>query len=135
MASGNLAAGDLVSNAASRLWVLGGDAGTVVGVLKAASGQTGDLLQLKNNAGTNLLYVQAAGHLNFGEAVDLRFGSTTGTKIGTATTQKLGFWNAAPAVQPTNVANPTGGAIIDAESRTAIDAILSRLETIGIFAA
>lgn len=27
--------------------------------------------------------------------------NTTGVKIGTTTTQKLGFWNAAPIVQPT----------------------------------
>lgn len=35
------------------------------------------------------------------DAVNLVFGTTTGTKIGTSTTQKIGFWNAAPIVQPT----------------------------------
>ena len=69
------------------------------------------------------------------DALDFVFGSTTGTKIGTATTQKIGFYNATPVVQPTNVTNPTGGATIDSEARTAIDAILTRLETLGLFAA
>jgi hypothetical protein len=73
--------------------------------------------------------------LTVADAYDFAFNSTTGTKLGTATTQKIGFFNAAPVVQQTNVANPTGGATIDAESRTAIDAILSRLETLGLFAA
>ncbi len=33
--------------------------------------------------------------------VNIVLGTTTGTKIGTATSQKLGFFNAAPVVQPT----------------------------------
>lgn len=32
---------------------------------------------------------------------NLIFSGTTGSKIGTATSQKIGFWNAAPIVQPT----------------------------------
>lgn len=39
------------------------------------------------------------------DAQDVVLNATTGTKIGTANTQKLGFWNAAPVVQPA-----TGGA-------------------------
>lgn len=35
------------------------------------------------------------------DATNIAVGSTTGTKIATATSQKLGFWNAAPIVQPT----------------------------------
>lgn len=41
------------------------------------------------------------GNLSLNDAVDIVLGTTTGTKIGTGTTQKLGFWNAAPIVQPT----------------------------------
>ena len=69
------------------------------------------------------------------DGVDMILGTSTGTKIGTATTQKLGFFNTTPVVQQTNVTNPTGGVVIDAEARTAIDAILSRIETLGLFAA
>lgn len=63
---------------------------------------------------------------------DLIFGTTTGTKIGTATTQKIGFWNVTPVVQQAHIADPTAGAVIDAEARTAIDSILAQLATTGM---
>lgn len=43
----------------------------------------------------------ASGDLQFADAKNIAFNATTGTKIGTATSQKMGFWNAAPIVQPT----------------------------------
>lgn len=42
----------------------------------------------------------AAGSLTLKDAFNIVLNATTGTKIGTATTQKLGFFNAAPVVQP-----------------------------------
>ena len=45
-------------------------------------------------------------------ALNLITDTTTGMKIGTATSQKLGFWNAAPIIQPTTAvagATRTGG--------------------------
>jgi hypothetical protein len=65
---------------------------------------------------------------------DLVTDTTTGTKIGTATTQKIGFYNATPVVRPATVADPTGGVMIDAESRTAINAIIDRLQELGLIA-
>jgi hypothetical protein len=41
------------------------------------------------------------GDTTWADAVNMVFNTTTGTKIGTATAQKIGFWNAAPIVQPT----------------------------------
>jgi hypothetical protein len=41
------------------------------------------------------------GDTTWGDAVNMVFNATTGTKIATATSQKIGFWNAAPIVQPT----------------------------------
>jgi hypothetical protein len=61
-------------------------------------------------------------------------GTTTGMKIGTATTQKLGFWNKAPVVQPAAVADASGGATVDTEARTALNALLARLRTTGLIA-
>ena len=61
---------------------------------------------------------------------DIALSATTGTKIGTLSSQKLGFWGATPAVQSTHVANPTDLATCI----TAITNILTRLETIGLFA-
>lgn len=62
------------------------------------------------------------------------FGTTTGTKFGTGATQKMGWWNATPVVQPTAVADASGGAVNDAEARTALNALLARLRTLGILA-
>jgi hypothetical protein len=66
--------------------------------------------------------------------VDVALGTTTGTKIGTGTTQKLGFYNATPIVQGASVADATGGATIDAEARTAINTLISRIEALGLIA-
>lgn len=61
-------------------------------------------------------------------------GTTTGTKIATATTQKLSFWNQTPVTQPTGISDVTGGAVVDAESRTAINSLIAKLESIGLLA-
>lgn len=69
-----------------------------IGVIASGAGDTP--LNLSGGAVT-------CGTITLGDAKDIAVGTTTGTKIGTATTQKLGFWNAAPAVQPAAVANLT----------------------------
>lgn len=69
------------------------------------------------------------------DGVDIALNTTTGSKIGTATTQKLGFWNTTPVVQPTHIADPAGGATVDAEARTAINAINAMLAATGLTAA
>jgi hypothetical protein len=71
----------------------------------------------------------------FSDTYNIATGTTTGTKIGTATTQKLGFWNTTPVVQPAHIADPSGGAVVDAEARTAINAILAWQATLGLTAA
>lgn len=74
------------------------------------------------------------GTLTLNEGVNIATGIATGTKIGTATSQKIGFFNKTPILQPSAVTAPSGGATIDAESRTAISAILTRLQNLGLFA-
>jgi hypothetical protein len=37
------------------------------------------------------------------DALNIATGTTTGTKIGTSTSQKIGFFNATPVVQPTEL--------------------------------
>lgn len=71
------------------------------------------------------------GDINFKNLVT---DTTTGTKIGTATTQKIGFYNATPIVQGSSVADAAGGATVDAEARAAINAVISRLEALGLIA-
>ena len=75
------------------------------------------------------------GAVTFNDAVNMVFDATTGTKIATATTQKLAFWNATPVVQPVHIVDATGGATVDAEARTAINAILAQMATLGLQAA
>jgi len=76
------------------------------------------------------------GYLEINDALygNIILGTTTGTKIGTSTSQKLAFWNATPIVQPATISDPSGGATVDAEARTAINTIIDRLQAIGLIA-
>jgi len=66
-------------------------------------------------------------------AVQLRNPADNATRIVIGATG-IGFFGAAEAAQPTAVADVSGGATVDAESRTAINALLARLRTLGIIA-
>jgi len=68
------------------------------------------------------------------DGANFALGTTTGTKFGTGTNQKLAFYNATPVDQPVTVADPTGGVTQDAEARTAINAIIDRLQELGLIA-
>lgn len=61
-------------------------------------------------------------------------GTLRGLKIGGAITDLLGFYGATPVDQPDTIADPTGGGTIDAEARTAINAIIDRLQELGLIA-
>lgn len=93
---------------------------------QAIAGDNRSIVTLHNAAGTRVTgwYVTATGGgrqfyqdstgatqidlvvgtgITLGNSHNLILGTTTGTKIGTAAAQKLGFWNAAPVVQPTGM--------------------------------
>ena len=80
------------------------------------------------------LTIDGNADFNFFDGSDFILGTTTGTKIGTSTSQKIGFYNATPIVQGASVADATGGVVIDAEARTAINALISRIEALGLIA-
>lgn len=61
-------------------------------------------------------------------------GTLRGLRIGGATTSLVGFYGATPVDRPDTVADPTGGATIDAEARTAIGLIIDRLQELGLIA-
>ena len=84
--------------------------------------------------GTPIALIMAPTVLTFPDAYNMAFNATTGTRIGTATTQKIGFYNATPIVQGASVADASGGATVDAEARTAINALISRIEATGLIA-
>jgi len=61
-------------------------------------------------------------------------GTLRGLKIGDASTALLGFYGATPVDRPDTVADPSGGGTIDTEARTAINAIIDRLQELGLIA-
>lgn len=69
------------------------------------------------------------------DARNFQFGKSNGTKFGTeggASGQKMSVFNANPVVQGATISDPAGGGTQDAEARTAIDALIDRLEAFGI---
>jgi hypothetical protein len=60
--------------------------------------------------------------------------SENSVSIGSVSTSKFGVLGAAPIAQRTHVADPSGGATVDAEARSAINSILSTLELFGFHA-
>ncbi len=56
-----------------------------------------------------------------------------GINVG-ATTGKVGFYNTTPVVKAGGISNPSGGATVDSEARTAINTILTAIRNIGITA-
>jgi hypothetical protein len=96
---------------------------------------------INGSAPANSAVVDSSGRLGLGtsspssllhlaDAGNITVGTTTGTKIGTATTQKLGFYNAAPVVQPTAVADATDAASVI----TQLNALLTRMRNLGLIA-
>jgi hypothetical protein len=59
---------------------------------------------------------------------------TPGADFLKINTTGIGFFGATPVAQPAGVADATGGAIIDAEARAAINALISRIEATGLIA-
>ena len=59
-------------------------------------------------------------------------GTLRGLRIGSASTSLVGFFGVTPVDQPATVADPTGGGTIDAEARTAINALIDRLQELGL---
>jgi hypothetical protein len=61
-------------------------------------------------------------------------GTLRGIKIGSATSSLLGFYGVTPVDQPATVADPAGGGTVDTEARTAVNAIIDRLQELGLIA-
>ena len=90
-------------------------------------------------SGTTRLRVGGSGGIDFLGSVlsnpgNIVLPTVTGTKIGTATNQLLGFYGVIPVDQPATVADPSGGLVIDTEARTAIIAVIDRLQELGLVA-
>lgn len=121
------------------LTILNNSASQVVTTVRGFSAQTANLQEWQDSASSVLAKVDSTGLGTFAglaitDAKNITFGTTTGTQIGTSTTQKIGFYGATPVVQGASIADPTGGATVDTEARTAINSLISRLEAAGLIA-
>jgi len=65
---------------------------------------------------------------------DVSFNGDGGTKIGGSTSSLIGFYDATPIAQQTAISSPSGGSTIDSEARTAINSIITKLQTLGLTA-
>ena len=57
-----------------------------------------------------------------------------GIRIATSSNDQIGFFGVTPVVQRSTVSDPSGGSTIDAEARTAINAIIDALQDLGLMA-
>ena len=142
----------------SGVWLVSGselawsnNSGTVYGTLDVKLARDGSdaLAQRRTtNAQTFRLYNTYTSATNF-ERLNLRWasndliidaekgsggGTLRGIKLGSAATSLLGFYGVAPVDQPATVADPVDGTTVDAEARTAIGAIIDRLQELGLIA-
>ena len=101
-----------------------------------------DIFVARDN-GTKVWSIADGGNTTWADAINMAFGTTTGTKIGTATNQKIGFWNAAPIIQPTTAISTsitftanTGTAINSASTfgGYTIIQVIQALKNLGIIA-
>lgn len=73
------------------------------------------------------------------EGKNIQLGTSVGTQIGTATTQKVAFLGATPVSRQSSIASPSAisGTYVQAEVasiKTAVDALITTLETFGFIA-
>lgn len=62
---------------------------------------------------------------------NFQFGGTNGTKLG-VTNSKIGFYGTAPVAQPNAISQPSGGATVDSQARTAINALIAMVHNNGL---
>lgn len=65
---------------------------------------------------------------------DVTFAGQGGTSIGNSSASLLSFYGVTPVDQPATISDPSGGTVIDTQSRTAINTIIDRLQELGLVA-
>ena len=167
------ASGNLIVDPATQILEVKGDGSSVVGQIQLnchanSHGQkikaqphseyvTNEMLlpkgsdsTLVSEIATQTLTNKTFSGLTMSDAGNIALNANTGTKIGTATTQKLGFFDATPVVQQSNIADassaqgeasaaPTqaefNGLRTDVQNLTTkMNAILTALEALGLLA-
>jgi hypothetical protein len=96
-------------------------------LVRRLSTGTGDFVDFQDSSSVSKLKIDKDGYVVLP--------TSGGVKIGTATNQLLGFYGATPVDQPATVADPSGVTTDeDVEARTAINAIIDRLQELGLIA-
>ena len=98
------------------------------------TGSTIQTAELDDDSVTSAKIADLDADLTLGAGVNLILATSTGTQIGEATNQLLGFYGTTPVDQGAAVSDASGGTTTDAEARTAINAVISRLEDLGLIA-
>jgi hypothetical protein len=81
--------------------------------------------------GGSFKFPVTTGNVIVTDAVHFEINVNTGTKIGTAADQKIGLWGQTPTTQPANIIDADGTL---ADVTTKFNALLAKLETIGLLA-
>jgi hypothetical protein len=120
-----------VAGGDTRLWR------DAAGVVAQRNGATGQAFRIYNTDGTDFERLNLRWASNE-FVIDVEKGGTgtlRGLKIGSATSSLLGFYGTTPVDQPATVADPSGVTTDeDVEARTAINAIIDRLQELGLIA-
>jgi hypothetical protein len=96
-------------------------------LVRRLSTGTGDFVDFQDSGSVSKLRINKDGYVVLP--------TSGGVKIGTATNQLLGFYGVTPVDQPVTVADPSGVTTDeDVEARTAINAIIDRLQELGLIA-
>lgn len=80
----------------------------------------------------NVLRIDQSSLITVRDTYNFAYSMGTGTKHGTAPTQKMGFWNAAPVVQPSANADTSGATLGDLE--TEVNQLKALLRSVGFMA-
>lgn len=94
--------------------------------------EQGDYLPLAGGTLTGAVTAQSTVAVTGALSTQSNLTVTGNTDLGNADTDTIGFYGVTKTARQNHIADPSGGATIDAEARTAINAILVRIETIGI---
>lgn len=97
-----------VINFNNNVVIMGTVATTSVKIIaRGVASQTANLQEWQDSSSTVLTSIDSAGKIKtfagIADGTNVVLGTTTGTKFGTATTQKIGFYNATPITQPTEI--------------------------------
>lgn len=128
----------LGSNITGGILNISGGRGTgtgISGVLNFRSHAAAASSSTVNASPVTVMQITSTTAITITDAVNFVLGTTTGTKWGASTSAKQSWWGVTPVVQPAHIADPTGGAVVDAEARTAINSILAWQATLGLTAA